>query len=191
MKKVFIDCGANVGQGLKQFISMYNIDSSWIIETFEPNLNLINTLKSNISNFPVKAMVHNKAIWDKDGEVEFSIMQEESEGSSVEKLMDSGVCANPNSISYRKHDTIVKVPCIDMSTILKAYHEHDYILVKMDIEGSEFRVLRKIIADDTISLIDDLYIEWHTQYMSSENIDTQNKLIQQISSKGIRIHNWY
>lgn len=191
MKKVFIDCGSNVGQGLKQFISMYNIDSSWTVEAFEPNPYLIESLKQNISNLPIKVNVYNKAVWDTDGEVQFSIMETESEGSSVEKLMDSGACADKNSISYRKHDNIITVPSISMSNILKKYSENDFILVKLDIEGSEFRVVRKIISDNTINLIDELYIEWHTEYLSSENINTKSHLIEQIMSRGIGIHDWH
>ena len=36
MKKVFIDCGANHGQGLRQFMSMFNMDSTWDIHSYEP-----------------------------------------------------------------------------------------------------------------------------------------------------------
>jgi len=37
MKKVFLDFGSNKGQSLRQFIQMYNIDSEWIVESFEPD----------------------------------------------------------------------------------------------------------------------------------------------------------
>ena len=191
MAKIFIDCGSNVGQGLRQFASMYGMDSSWVVETFEPNPYLIATLKSNIADLPMHTIVHNKAVWDRNGEVTFSIMQEESEGSSVEKLMDAGICADPNSVSYRKHDTIITAPSVDVSTVLSAYSKNDYVVVKLDIEGSEFCVVRKMLADGTIDIIDELYIEWHTQYLSSESIETQNNLVHQISSRGIHIHNWH
>lgn len=191
MAKIFIDCGSNVGQGLRRFASMYNMDSSWIVETFEPNPQLIETLKSNIADLPMSIHVHNKAVWDKTGEVHFSIMLEESEGSSVEKLMDAGICADPNSASYRKHDTIITAPSVDISTVLSAYSKDDYIVVKLDIEGSEFAVVRKMLVDGTIDMIDELYVEWHTQYLSSENIEKQAELVRQISSRGIHIHEWH
>lgn len=191
MKKIFIDCGSNIGQGLKQFASIYNMDSSWIVETFEPNPNLIDSLKFNIKNLPMNITIHNKAIWDTDGDVNFSIMLEESEGSSVEKLMDSRECSDAKSIAYRKHDTIITIPSVNISNILKCYNKDDYIIVKLDIEGSEFRVIRKMLLDNTIDFIDELYVEWHTKYLSSESIDTQNSLIEQLSSRQINIHTWH
>jgi len=36
MKKVFLDMGDNKGQGLREFIKKYNIDNTWVVETFEP-----------------------------------------------------------------------------------------------------------------------------------------------------------
>ena len=37
MKKIFIDCGGNKGQGLRSFVEMYQMDNSWLIESYEPN----------------------------------------------------------------------------------------------------------------------------------------------------------
>jgi FkbM family methyltransferase len=190
MANVFIDCGSNVGQALIEFASMYNMDSSWFVESFEPNPYLIDKLKTNIANLPMKITTHNKAVWNNDGEVEFSLMIEESQGSSVKKLMDAGVCADEKSLSYRKHNSIINAPSIDISKILNNYTESDYIVVKLDIEGSEFCVIRKMLADNTIDLIDELYIEWHTAYMSSENENTQNNLIEKIKSRDIKYHTW-
>ena len=39
MKKVYLDFGENKGQGLRHFISKYEIDSNWIVKTFEPDPN--------------------------------------------------------------------------------------------------------------------------------------------------------
>ena len=37
MKKVFLDCGTNLGQGLLKFINDGLIDESFEIHLFEPN----------------------------------------------------------------------------------------------------------------------------------------------------------
>lgn len=191
MSNVFIDCGSNLGQGLKIFSSLYNMDSTWTVETFEPNPLLIESLRENISSLPMSITVHNKAVWCYDGEIEFSMMMENSEGSSVNKLMDSGICLDSSSGSYRKHDTLIKVPCVNITSVLRKYSSEDNIIVKLDVEGSEFSIVRKLLEDNSLSLIKDLYIEWHTQYMSSENIQTQNELIQKIYESGTRHHFWH
>ncbi len=49
MRKIFVDCGSNAGQGLRHFASAYNMDSSWIIETYEPNPEIMKQKKPNDS----------------------------------------------------------------------------------------------------------------------------------------------
>ena len=41
--------------------------------------------------------------------------------------------------------------------------EGDYIAVQMNIAGTEFHVIEKLISDGSILLIDDLYIVWHDE----------------------------
>ena len=190
-QKVFIDCGSNTGQGLVRFTSMYGMDESWVVEAFEPNPDLIGLLECNTKDMPMSISIYNRAVWDMDGEVNFSIMIEESEGSSVNKLMDSGICADESSLAYRKHDTIITVPCSNISTVLNRYSSNDYIVVKLDVEGSEFCIIRKMIVDNTIKIIKDLYVEWHTPLLSSETQQSQNLLTQQIKEHSVKLHDWH
>tara|TARA_Y100000034_G_C6746283_1_gene331478 strand:- start:126 stop:686 length:561 start_codon:yes stop_codon:yes gene_type:complete len=55
------------------------------------------------------------------------------------------------------------VKCIDFSQWLSDnFKKEDHIVLAMDIEGSEYDVLCKMIDDDTISLIDKLIVEFHS-----------------------------
>jgi FkbM family methyltransferase len=197
MKKVFLDMGGNKGQGLREFINKYNIDNTWIVETFEPckECNLVDELKDiNYVN------INNDAIWTHTGKVSFSIYDENLEGSSVERLMSEGYCndetydrynENSHHCGYRKHDNMVEVDCIDISDLLNKYNENDFIVVKMDIEGSEYNVLRKSIKDGTIKKVNDIWIEWHHNHVKFENESTTNDLKNQISNLGININDWH
>lgn len=191
MKKVFIDCGGNKGQGLRSFINMYNMDSEWIIETYEPNPSC--KLSEHIRDLTLKLniQVFEYAIFDYSGKVKFSQMLENDEGSSVNCLMSKGACSDPNNPAYRKHNSIIEVECKDLSDIINQYSENDYIVVKLDIEGSEFNVLRKIIKNNTISKINDLYVEWHTQYVEVETENSTQELKNKILNKGIKLYEWY
>ena len=60
----------------------------------------------------------------------------------------------------------------------------------MDVEGVEYDILRNMISDNSISTINDLYVEFHDWAMSSENELTTNQLINIISNKGINIKRW-
>jgi FkbM family methyltransferase len=191
MKKVFIDCGGNKGQGLRTFIEKYKIDDTWLIKTFEPNplCNLSENIKDLVEKLNIE--IFNCAIFDYNGTIKFSQMLENDEGSSVNCLMSKGACSDPKSLAYRKHDSIIEIQCRDLSDILKKYSDDDYIVVKLDIEGAEFNVLRKIIKDDTITKINDLYVEWHYHYVQNEDITTCKELKNIIHNKGINLYEWH
>jgi FkbM family methyltransferase len=194
MKKVFLDMGGNKGQGLRQFIKKYNIDSSWIVETFEPGKEC--ELEKEIKDLDY-VKINNLAVWKHTGKVRFSIFHGsgdvnlDSQGSSVECLMSDGPSGDINVWDFRKHDDIVEVDCVDISDILNKYNDDDFIVVKMDIEGSEFVVLRKALEDNTISKINDLWVEWHHNHVKFENESTTNDLKNQISNLGININDWH
>ena len=37
MKKIFLDCGSNIGQAMTQFAKTHSIDHTWEVHMFEPN----------------------------------------------------------------------------------------------------------------------------------------------------------
>ena len=194
MKKVFIDCGSNVGQGLRQFISMFNIDSDWEIHCYEPTPNL--SLEEDLLNLS-NVTLHKNAVWSKNGKIEFSLCipsekwEEASQGSSIFGLLDSAECIDQTSNQFRLNDNIVEVESIDIADILKQYSEDDYIVVKLDIEGSEFEVCRRLLESDELLKVNELFIEWHTRMMQSESIESENKLKNLIRNLGVNLHDWH
>lgn len=188
MRNVFLDMGGNMGQGLRSFIKKYSIDENWIVETFEPELAC--NLESHISDIPY-VKVNNKAIWTHTGKVTFSRYESNLEGSSVECLMSEGYCSDPTSVGYRKHDDLVQVDCIDISDLINQYNDDDFIVIKMDIEGSEYNVLRKAIQDGTIKKVNDIWIEWHHNHVKGESMLTTNNLKEEIRNLGVNINDWH
>jgi hypothetical protein len=59
----------------------------------------------------------------------------------------------------------------------------------MDIEGSEYKILPKMIDDGTISYIDALVIEWHDWIMPDFKSDTL-QLQQQLQNLGVNVLPW-
>ena len=75
-------------------------------------------------------------------------------------------------------DETIDVECIDFSEWVKNnFKKEDYIILKMDIEGAEFNVLPKMIANDTLSYVNKMIIEWHDwefPTLRNKKIEIQN-----------------
>jgi len=54
------------------------------------------------------------------------------------------------------------VPCFDFSARLARIAEVGKpVILKMDVEGAEYELLERMIADGTDQLVDELLVEWH------------------------------
>lgn len=195
MKKVFLDFGGNRGQGFRQFAKMFNIDSSWEVKTFEPN-DFCN-LKEELSEFPF-VEVHTKAVWTYTGTVQFNRTTFHRDGRSANDkngncYIDEGSSVlglNSGDVAACIQD-ILDVECVDISQIIDEYDEDDFIVVKMDVEGAEFDLVRKLLKDDTVQKINELYIEWHTQHVPGESYNSERELKDQLSKTKANVYDWH
>lgn len=198
-KKIFIDCGTNLCQGLSSFIDKFKIDESWEVYSFEANpnsFNIIDKKKFKFVNF------QNKAVWvsneilklnvekypsyinDKKISIRNDIELTDLVGGGTNIMGDDHVFNenNPNM-------TQVSIEGFDFSEfIINNFKKEDFIIVKMDIEGSEYPVLEKMILDESIHLIDEIYIEFHNHLL--KNKFDENKIKNTITSLGIKLTEW-
>jgi len=195
MKKVFLDFGGNRGQGLREFAKMFNIDSSWDVKTFEPN-DFCN-LKEELSDFPFVKVYH-KAVWIHDGKVQFNRTTAHRDGRSANdkngnSYIDEGSSVlglNVGDVAACVQD-VIEVECVDISRLINEYDKDDFIIVKMDVEGAEFELVRKLLKDNTIEKINEIYIEWHTQHVPGESYDSERELKEQLSKTNAIVHDWH
>ncbi len=147
MKKIFIDCGGHVGESIKLFKKSKDYTSDFMFYSFEPVPYLFEKYKEEKDIIKFK-----QAVWIFDGEVNL-YLAEHSDGNSLFKGKKTG---NMN----KEHP--IKVQCIDLSKwIQNTFNKNDYIILKMNIEGAEFKILDKMIKDKTIEYINKSYIGWH------------------------------
>ncbi len=164
--KAFIDCGAYKGATLGYFRANPRYDRDFKLFALECNPSLARV------GYGDDVTVIRAAAWVYDGELKFfrNAKTPNIQGNSVYKEKRTG--------DLDKAHPIV-VPCIDFSAWLKAnFNDQDTLVVKMNIEGAEYDVLEKCIADGTIHLIDELIVQWHAAKISVPGmIDRHNRLV--------------
>jgi FkbM family methyltransferase len=164
--KYFIDCGAHCGESILQAKNIFGEDTTVI--SFEPIPSFANQLKE-IHKDDESVNIVNAAVWINDDIKKFFIHKEITDGSSLLTLY-GGV----------ESDYYVEIPCFDLSSwIKKSFKESDYIILKLDIEGAEYEVLNKMIKDGTISMVNELWGEWHHQKIDDKYT---NQLADEIQS---------
>ena len=78
-------------------------------------------------------------------------------GSFGATLMKDSFSATNNSIT---------VKTISLNTLFhRILHvrENDYVILKVDIEGAEFEVMRNLLSHSMLHLVDILAVEWHDE----------------------------
>ncbi len=175
---IFLDCGTNLGQGLKKFNRKLKFNDDWLIYSFEPNpacdlIKLKNELTYDV-NFITKA------VWIKDGEVLFKQENFDKIGQ-WSQLLDIGWDSD------RFEEPII-VECVDFSKFVSNLPDCK-IICKMDIEGSEYEVLKKMINDGTISKLTELYCEFHG-VVDTSIYENRYILIDKIKDSGVMVYDW-
>lgn len=163
-RKIFIDCGANTCTVLRQFVGQF---PDFEFFAFEAQPELAAEGKRVIGELPEAQIQHfTKAVWIRDEELSFYLATKWGPNYRGGSTLVTGHTNNQSAIDYQ---TPVQVEGFDFSRWLgENFGPDDYVIVKMDIEGAEYEVLEKVIADGNLALIDELIVEFHHQM--NENI---------------------
>jgi FkbM family methyltransferase len=149
-RKIYIDCGAFRGDTIKAFLNSEPNSSEYEIYAFEPN-----PYSRVHKRYGHLFKVYHAATWIADGEMPFYISEPKTE-TQAGTLLKQKTSGNLD----KKHPIMVKT--MDFSKwVADNFKLDDHVVVKMDIEGAEYKVLPKMIADGSICCIDRLYLETH------------------------------
>jgi FkbM family methyltransferase len=194
MKNIFLDCGTHLCEGLNEFYKKCIIDDSFEIHVFEANPAC--NISERIKKYSLNITVHEKAVWVKDGFVFFN--QEDHKISRTGSPSDGksdidgwGSSVDGIGFIHPGYITKVKVESINFSNFVLQLPENSNIICKMDIEGSEFKVLRHMIETGSIKKINRLYVEFHERFMEGESFETKNNLIDDIKKMGVQVETWF
>lgn len=195
MRKIFIDCGSNLGQGYDQISKKENMDDTWDIFMFEPNIKCYESLKTKFTEKNIK--IFNSAVSNTYKKEKFLLeycpTQKEWVGGASNILGKKYLKPSYIKNEYIKNSEYL-VDCIDLSDfIMKNFTNEDYIILKLDIEGSEFEILPKMISDNTLNFIDKIYVEWHDHLILNFNDLSFNKdyFLEEFKKLNIEYNIWY
>lgn len=187
-KFLFIDCGSNLGQGFNFFKKYFTLDIFDYI-LIEPNPNCVKELEK-LSN--EKITVIPKGVWSSETIIKFYGINE----TNNPYTLGGSLMENHNSSRYKTNkNESLQINTISLSKLLKEKKQnYDVIIVKIDIESSEYEVLPNLIKDKSIDLIDHLFVEFHSEYFDIKErykyIKLEKELIRVIKSKKIGLTRW-
>jgi len=194
---LFIDCGSNIGQGFNYFKGHYKL-KQFDYELFEPNENCYEFLlhypfspigksqKVNISPF---------AVSDKNEEIKFYGINkmaggDYSQAGSINIDHNFYDQVDPNGENYK---IVTSIRLADF--ILNSAEKYKYIVLKLDVEGAEYKIITDLITSNAIDKITTFYVEFHSRLYTEPNltkfIKLEEKFILHMKDKRIDFCLWH
>lgn len=180
MRKVFIDLGAYDGDSIRYFMKRDDW-REYDIYAFEPNKKFHQQLADLWIDCPNIVFLSNQAAWVENTQLEFAVDQADSPMGST--LM-------PGKIEMWNKGVKQIIGAFDFSDWIKQF-SGDYVIVKMDTEGAEFPVLEKMINDKTLTIINELWCEFHPNKVREYTTTDKYNLMDRIRGAGVELTEWH
>ena len=176
---IFIDCGSYMGKSITKFRKMIDYEnhkSEWKFFAFEPNPHMDSVIQNVIYS--------RKAVWIEDCKKEYYL------SNKVRKYDGNTLMKNKTTADLNYKKPII-VDCINLSKWILKFSIHDYIVLKLDVEGAEYEILEHLMDTGAISLIDVLYCEFHVKKLKmkpQKHLDVIERLMAIGKTCGIELH---
>jgi len=152
---LIIDCGSNIGLSVIFFKREYPLSR---IIGFEPDAESFGFLKENIQRNKLSNIkIYNSAVYDVAGTINFY--------SDLDRKSFVGMSATKRLTEKNLRLKVSKVP----SVLLSDYFLEPVDLLKMDIEGSELKVIRELHYKRKLCFVNQMFIEYHHDMTNSDN----------------------
>jgi FkbM family methyltransferase len=178
-RKVLVDIGGHIGESIQNFYRQVDHAAEYYIYTFEPNPAAFRELTANTQQLSnVQRIEAAVGIEDTvaDLYIGFSSM---GDGSTLMQGKRTG------SIDYHKP---IRVQMIDfVRWFNENIYPHDQVVVKMNIEGSEYPILVQMLSNGLLARIHRLYVQLHSHKF--ENPETFKFVDQQLIDQAERYPN--
>jgi len=204
---IVIDGGTNLFQGFEHLFNSKIINNQFIGYLFEPNPNCIPYIEKKIKEKKFSDMsltIVQKALSDMNTTVNLRIEHVPGEhrlqytdeiighgtymGGATSILGDEWIkpaWIDDNNFVFEEINTIKT-----SEFLLSNFEINSYIVCKLDVEGSEFKILENLINEDCLKYFNEAYIEWHPQHNSDYSLKDVTNLKKKMIRKGIYVGFW-
>jgi len=179
---ILLDLGAHKLQGVINLFSQNIIDSSYKIYSYEANPYVIGELlkKSDIfcKNHNIFIKIFNIAISDKNETVELNFDKNGLDSMGCNILINPPIKDLVYGSVYDWDQ--IKVESKNLKTIFNDLNisTEDNIIIKLDIEGMEYKVIPDIIELKNKFNISKIFVEWHDRLFYPNHKLKQNEMIE-------------
>ena len=171
----FVDCGFNEGDVLAKFAAAL---PGYSLAGYEIQRELFEMVSDRYPDSRLK----NAAVSDRAGTTE--LFQPRNFTYSVR----GGTTIMADKLNERDIERTAIVDCVDFRAELQEIRKHhDFVAVKMDIEGAEYHVLERVFEGGE-TLIDFLIIEFHPETVARTRHEA---LLNKIADLKIPMITWY
>lgn len=179
---VVIDCGANVGDITAKFAR-----KGALVHAFEPDPLAFEALKKKFSHSS-NVVLHNLGVWDKDADITlYAHKDQDSEDKKEAFTVSSSIVDTKVNIDKDRGQTI---HVIDLSRFIQDFGR-PIDIIKLDVEGAETAILRKILQDGAYSCFGKMFVETHESKIpgQKEEISEIREIMNKKKVSNIRL-NW-
>jgi len=170
---VVLDCGANIGA-----ITSYLAVTGATIYAFEPDPVAFKILSERFRNKKNITCI-NKGVWDKDASIKL-YKHREMKKDETSFTTGSSIVSDKKNVDV---GSSYEIEVIDLVNFIRQLNKK-VDLVKVDVEGAEIEILKKIIIEDAHSLFHTMYIETHETKIPGQ-AEELNAIKQRMKEKGI------
>jgi FkbM family methyltransferase len=169
---ICIDCGANVGE-----VTEVLARRGATVYAFEPNPHAYAVLSERFADRP-NVHCRGEGVYDREDELKLHL-HESSDEDEVYWSTGSSLLASKGNVLEDKY---VTVPVIDLSAFIRSL-EQDVKILKIDVEGAECDILRKMIDEGTLERCERVFVETHDHKMP-ELVEATDRLREEMRSRG-------
>nr|XP_043638272.1 uncharacterized protein LOC122609283 [Erigeron canadensis] len=196
---VYIDVGSrNYGSSIGNWFKKHYPKQNKMFEVFaveaDKRFHQEYKSKKKITLLPYAAWVRNESLF-------FEINRAPNNGNGEKEIGMGRVQTAHTSTSFM--GDLNKIQGFDFSDWVKSsFGEKDFVVMKMDVEGTEFDLVKKMVETGAICLVDEVFLECHynrwQRCCEGERSRKYQKvykdcleLFSSLREKGVLVHQWF